>query len=375
MSKFNFEIDGNQFSLDEQNYKSQFEEIVEVLRLINRSKWSSNHDLHSLLMERSGSFSQAFYAAIFKKYRDSTDCVLLSDVISKLLTIHNEVYGDPHIQNISRNDVHPYILNYSTVEKFSLTVELCANEFQETLADKELDQAFIEIISYLKKGDLDYEFSESKNIAKLDQSLKWIKNYNQKTRQRHEFNNRLSHIEQALFEFKKREAESNVTQELESAWTIKRRSHIIILVLLCIAILSVFSIGYMILRSWMLNNNPSFGNCCENMGFIDLIYGGVIYWGIQYKAITIFVWFTTISLFIQLAKSQWHLINDASERIAIIKTYKLFTKNKQLGEPGKYMDALLQSIYRSSDDGLLKDVRNIYASVLPGISRESGDEK
>jgi len=372
MNKFNFEIDGELCFFDEQNYKSQFPKFI--LNLTDKD-WITDQGSLAHLYSLGGSFFGTLHTEIINKYINSTDYALPISIINKLSNIRDEAFGGTRNLRNNRSDPPLNSSNYSIIEKLSLAIELYATEIKETLASNDLDIAFFKIISYLKKGDLDYDDSDSFEPKKLQDYVKWLKNFNQETQQKHEFNNRISKIETTLETFRKREAEINVTKKLESEWTSKRKTHFYILAILCSSILATFYFGGKLLQEWMINGNSAFDNCCEKMGFVDLIYGGVVYWGIQYKAITILVWFVAVSLLIQLAKSQWHLINDASERIAIIKTYKIFTENNQLGEPGKYMDALVQSIFRSADDGLLKDVKNIYTSGFPSIGGKSSEEK
>lgn len=372
MNEFNFEIGSRSFFINEQNYESQFQEIISEL---TSNHWIAGQDSHSLQWERGGQFLHAICTEILSKCKNSTDYAFHIAIIKKLLYIRGEVLGDTPNSGNSRSDTPLNKSNYSSIERLSLAIELYATEFKETLTSNDLDIAFIKIISYLKKDDLDYNDSDSIDINKLQDYTKWLKRFNQGIQQKHESNNRISKIETALETIRKREAEINITNNLESAWASKRINHIVILVVLCLIIFATVFIGGQSLQKWMINGNSAFDNCCEKMGFVDLIYGGVIYWGIQYKAITMLVWFVAVSLLIQLAKSQWHLINDASERMAIIRTYKIFTENNQLGEPGKYMDVLVQSIFRSADDGLLKDVKNIYTSGLPIIGAKSGEEK
>jgi hypothetical protein len=368
MNKFNFEIDGELCFFDEQNYKSQFPKFI--LNLTDKD-WITDQGSLAHLYSLGGSFFGTLHTEIINKYINSTDYALPISIINKLSNIRDEAFGGTRNLRNNRSDPPLNSSNYSIIEKLSLAIELYATEIKETLASNDLDIAFFKIISYLKKGDLDYDDSDSFEPKKLQDYVKWLKSHNQEIQQKHEFNNRILKIETAS----KKEAEIKVTKELETAWTSKRINHVVILVALGVAICATVKKGCKLLQEWMINGNSAFDNCCEKMGFVDLIYGGVVYWGIQYKAITILVWFVAVSLLIQLAKSQWHLINDASERIAIIRTYKIFTENNQLGEPGKYMDALVQSIFRSADDGLLKDVKNIYTSGLPGIGTKSGEEK
>ncbi len=372
MNKFNYEIGSRSFFIDEQNYKSQFQEIISEL---TSNHWIVGQDSHSLQWERGGQFLHAIRTEILSTCKNSTDYAFHIEIIKKLLHIRGEVLGDTSNSGNNRNDAPLNKSNYSSIERLSLAIELYATEFKENLASNDLDIAFIKIISYLKKGDLDYDDHDSIDKNKLQDYIKWLKIFNQETQQKHEFNNRILKIETTLNLFKRTEAEIKISKELESEWTSKRSTHFYILAILCLAIFGTFYFGYKLLQKWIVNGNSAFDNCCEKMGFVDLIYGGVIYWGIQYKAITILVWFVAVSLLIQLSKSQWHLINDASERIAIIRTYKIFTENNQLGEPGKYMDALVQSIFRSADDGLLKDVKNIYTSGFPSIGDKSSEEK
>ncbi len=373
MNKFNFEIGSRSFFIDEQNYESQFQEIISEL---TSNHWIVGQDSHSLQWERGGQFLHTIRAEILSICKNSTDYAFHIEIIKKLLYIRGEFLGDTSNPGNNRSDAPLNKSNYSSIERLSLAIELYATEFKETLTSNDLDIAFIKIISYLKKDDLDYSDSDSIDTNKLQDYIKWLKKFNQEIQQNHETTNRISKIETALETFRKREAEINITNNLESAWTSKRINHIVILAVLCLIIFATVFIGCRSLQKWMIDgSNSAFDNCCEKMGFVDLIYGGVIYWGIQYKAITILVWFVAVSLLIQLAKSQWHLINDASERIAIIRTYKIFTENNQFGEPGKYMDALVQSIFRSADDGLLKDVKNIYTSGFSSNGEKSSEEK
>jgi hypothetical protein len=369
MNKFNFEIGGELFFFDEQNYKSQFPKII--LNLTDKD-WITDQGSFAHLYSLGGFFFGTLHTEILNKYINSTDYALPISIINKLSNIRDEAFGSTRNLRNNRSDSPLNSSNYSIIEKLSLAIELYATEFQETLASNDLDIAFFKIISYFKKGDLDYDDSDSFEPKKLQYCVKWLKSFNQETQQKHEFNNRILKIETA---FKKKEAEKKVTKELETAWTSKRINHVVILVVLGVAIFVTVNEGCKLLQESMTKGFSAFDNCCEKMGFVDLIYGGIVYWGIQYKAIIILVWFVAVSLLIQLAKSQWHLINDASERIAIIRTYKIFTENNQLGEPGKYMDALVQSIFRSADDGLLKDVKNIYTSGFSSIGTKSGEDK
>lgn len=300
MNKFKFEISGELLFFDEQNYKSQFPKII--LNLTDKD-WITDQGSLAHLYSLGGYFFGTLQTEIINKYINSTDYALPISIINKLSNIRDEAFGGT--RNLRNNQSDPPLnsSNYSIIEKLSLAIELYATEFKETLASNDLDIAFIKIISYLKKGDLDYDDHDSIDINKLQDYIKWLKIFNQETQQKHESNNRILKIETALNLFKRTEAEIKISKELESEWVSKRSTHFYILVILCLAIFGTFYIGYKLLQKWIINGNTAFDNCCEKMGFVDLIYGGVIYWGIQYKAITILVWFVAVSLLIQLTKT------------------------------------------------------------------------
>jgi hypothetical protein len=359
MNECSFKIDGQLFTLNESNYKSQFDEIIEKLTPPN---WITNNDLHSSLMERGIPFLIKLREAILSKCKNSQDYSLHITIIEKLLNISKSIGIENH--QASESEQTSFIIsNYSSLERLSLAVELYENEFRTLLSNNDLDAMFLEIISYIKNGDLDY-FNET-DISKLPSYIKWIKNKNKKIKEIS-----LNKISQ-----KKKIEEANITSKLESAWNSKKTGHMWILICLCVFIFFLIYIGYSTIEAWMLYGNTTFDNCCKKMGFVDLIYGAIIHWAFQYKLILIAAWIAIISQLTQIAKSQWHLFNDASERIAIIETYKIFSENKLMGEPGKYIEALLQSVFKSADDGMLKDVKTIFPSGLYSLGAKTKEDK
>ncbi len=365
MNERNFKIDGQLFTLNESNYKSQFDEIIEKLTPIN---WITSDDLHSYLMEFGVGFLNKLREAILTECKDSQEYSLHITIIEKLLNISKSIGIENH-QTSESEQTSFIISNYSSLERLSLAVELYESALRTLFSNNDLDTLFLKIISYIKNGDLDY-FDET-DINKLPSYIKWIKNYNKKIK------SELNKIEKIrLIELsQKKKEESDLTKELESAWNSKKITHKWILICLCLFIFALICVGFSTIKVWMLNGNTTFDNCCEKMGFVDLIYGAIIYWGFQYKLILIITWMGIIGQLTQIAKSQWHLFNDASERMAIIKTYKIFSENKLMGEPGKYIEALLQSVFRSADDGMFKDVKTILPFGSSGLGSKATEEK
>ena len=211
------------------------------------------------------------------------------------------------------------------------------------------------------------EFTEARLIIYIN----WLKNYNEENLKK----SREKIIIQDLLTRQNKLSETKIILELSNEWIEKKKSHFLNFKILIGLMTILIGIGIYIILGWIKSGNIAFDACCEKMGIVDLIYGAFIYWGFQYKIIALILWFSATSQMIQLSKSQWHLINDASERIAIINTYNTFTENKLLGDAGKYMDVLLQSVFRTADDGLLKESKATLPSSFYGIETRTENEK
>lgn len=357
MTEFTFTINGTIFSLNESNYRSNIPRVFDEIKSLSQGLVSSSSN-HPYLMEYGVPFIGSLKSNILSQCERSNDFGGFINQLGGLLKIDAMIFRNNSFLLSDKESDISKILNTFTLEveeRLAIVIEAYSEKYA-SLYENEIRSSLIELIVYIKDGSL-YDKNNS-TTPDVRAYLDWIKNYNVFNIKR--YNN--------CYGYKQQFASKEVIDKLTKHWERKKSFHWITFVILAALIFCLTCVGCNVLQSWIITGNSAFDSCCEQMSFANLLYGAVVHWGFQYKVILLVIWFAAIGQLIQLIKSQWHLINDASERMAIIDTYQTFANNKILGDTGRFMDVLLQSVFRASDDGLLKDAKTTFPSSLSDLA-------
>jgi hypothetical protein len=163
-------------------------------------------------------------------------------------------------------------------------------------------------------------------------------------------------------------------EPLDEHWKKKRDQHFRNVWWLFAFVLVLLWIGHSQLDGLLSFN----GACKDNQtsSWVQFFDNAIRCWRVE-KAILFFsVWAWTVTQIFHFLRSQWHLYNDASERIVMAKSYKLLQSDSQFGgdqgQTNKASFMILEALLRQADDGLMKDSPK--ANLLPiGLIKQSND--
>lgn len=163
-------------------------------------------------------------------------------------------------------------------------------------------------------------------------------------------------------------------EPLEIHWEDKRKHHLrnvkwIFGLAFCFLI-----IGLLVAKSLL-----SFDGTCPTMPastWVQFFDYAIRCWQVEKAILFVSVWAWTFTQIFHFLRSQWHLYNDASERVVMAKSYKRLQSDNEFGndqgQTNKASFMILEALLRQADDGLMKDSPK--TNLLPiGLIKQSND--
>ena len=163
-------------------------------------------------------------------------------------------------------------------------------------------------------------------------------------------------------------------EPLEKHWDEKRNKHFCFMwIIVGVAVL------FLLWGLKVINALLSFDGTCPTMpasNWVQFFDYAIRCWGIEKAIFFVSVWAWTITQIFHFLRSQWHLYNDASERVVMAKSYKRLQLDNHFGndqsQANKASFMILEALLRQADDGLMK--HSPKTNLLPiGLIKQSND--
>lgn len=161
---------------------------------------------------------------------------------------------------------------------------------------------------------------------------------------------------------------------LHNHWERKRDDH-----LKNVRCIFWISVGLIIIGLLVTNNLLSFDGTCPTTPastWVQFYDYAIRCWQIEKTILFVSVWAWAITQAFHFFRSQWHLYNDAIERIVMAESYKRLISECEFGSDKEHSSKaafmILEALLRQSDDGLMKDSPK--AHLLPvGLIKQSNN--